>query len=86
MLTLILFLIIFANLFMKRRDSLSKYGIVMYGPGHFRAINSAQDISAQQTRRRSNPAQVKPWAGQTWRKSNTAQVKIGAGQNWHRKK
>ena len=29
MLTLILFLIIFANLFMKRRDSLSKYGIVM---------------------------------------------------------
>ena len=29
------------------------------GPGHFCATNSAQDISAQQTLRRPNSAQVK---------------------------
>ena len=56
------------------------------GPGHFGATNSAQDISAQQTRRRPNSAQVKLGAGQTRRRSNSAQVKLGAGQTRRRKK
>ena len=53
---------------------------------HFGATNSAQDISAQhisaqQTRRRSNSAQAKLGASQTRRKSNSAQVKLGAEKN-----
>ena len=51
---------------------------------HFGATKSAQNISAQQTLRKSNSAQVKLGTSQARHKSNSAQVKLGPSQTRHK--